>query len=160
RRFLEEAQLTAQLQHPGVPAVYEVGALPDGRPFCAMKLVEGTTLAELLARRKSPSEDPARWLAVFEQVAQTVSYAHSRGVAPRDLTPANVRAAGPFGEVQVMDWGHAKRTGAGGQGPGAREEERATAPRTQAGAVVGVPAYLAPEQARGDLPRVDERADV
>src|SRR5262249_25072680 len=96
-----------QLQHPGVPPVHEIGRMPDGRPFLAMKLIEGRTLADLLAERKSPSDDLPRFLMVIEQVCQTVAYAHSRSVIHRDLKPANVMV-GAFGEVQVMDWGLAK----------------------------------------------------
>src|SRR5262249_33420648 len=101
-RFVEEARITAQLQHPGIPAVYRVGALPDGRPFLAMKLIKGQTL-DTLQKANAPL-DP---LAVFEAVAQAVGYAHAHGVIHRDLKPANVMV-GNFGEVQVMDWGLAK----------------------------------------------------
>src|SRR4051794_3397427 len=104
RRFVEEGQITGQLQHPGVPAVHEIGALPDGSPFLAMKLVKGVTLADLLA---GPAPDRGRLVAVFLQVAQAVGYAHSKRVIHRDLKPANVMV-GQFGEVQVMDWGLAK----------------------------------------------------
>jgi serine/threonine-protein kinase len=107
RRFLEEAQVTGQLQHPGVPPVHELGRLEDGRPFFAMKLIKGRTLVDLLHERKSPAEDLPRWLAIFEQVCQTLGYAHSKKVIHRDLKPANVMV-GAFGEVQVMDWGLAK----------------------------------------------------
>ena len=111
-RFAEEARVAGRLQHPGVPPVYEVGLLPDGRPFIAMKLIEGSTLARLLADRQGPSADLPRFLAVFEQVCQTVGYAHSKGIIHRDLKPLNVMV-GAFGEVQVMDWGLAKRVDRG-----------------------------------------------
>jgi eukaryotic-like serine/threonine-protein kinase len=97
-RFVEEAQITGQLQHPAIPPVYEVGAFPDGRPFLAMKLIRGRTLAELLRERPSPAHDLPRFLAVFGQVCQAVAYAHSRRVVHRDLKPANVMV-GAFGEV-------------------------------------------------------------
>src|SRR5262245_59156647 len=90
RRFTDEARITAQLQHPGVPAVYRVGALPDGRPFLAMKLIKGRTLAALLAERPDPAADRGRFVAVFEQVCQAVAYAHSLRVIHRDLKPSNV----------------------------------------------------------------------
>ena len=106
-RFVEEAQICGQLQHPGVVPVYELGRLPDRRPFFAMKLVKGQTLAALLAGRSSPADDLPRFLAIFEAVCQTVAYAHARGVIHRDLKPSNVMV-GSFGEVQVMDWGLAK----------------------------------------------------
>src|SRR5262249_41448568 len=107
--FLEEAQVCGQLQHPGVPPVHELGTLPDGRPFFAMKLVKGHTLAELLRRRSPGADAPGSpvFLHIFEQVCQTVAYAHSQGILHRDLKPANVMV-GAFGEVQVMDWGLAK----------------------------------------------------
>jgi serine/threonine-protein kinase len=106
-RFLGEARLAGRLQHPGVAPVYEMGRLGDGRPFFAMKLIEGRTLAGLLAERPSPAHDLPRFLRHFEAVCQVVGYAHSRGVLHRDLKPANVMV-GAFGEVQLMDWGLAK----------------------------------------------------
>jgi serine/threonine-protein kinase len=107
RRFLREARVTDHLQHPGVVPVHGQGRLTDGRPYFTMKLVRGQTLAALLAARPGPEHDLPRFLAVFEQVCQTLAYAHSKGVIHRDLKPANVMV-GAFGEVQVMDWGLAK----------------------------------------------------
>lgn len=176
RRFIEEAQIAGQLQHPGVAPVYELGELADHRPFFSMKLVKGQTLAALLADRSSPSDDQARLVTVFEQVCQTVAYAHARGVVHRDLKPANVMV-GAFGEVQVMDWGLAKLLPATGERAEAARGEphaaefwsaltdeaqtRAAADSvTQLGTVLGTPAYMAPEQARGENERVDERTDV
>ena len=164
-RFLEEARIAGGLQHPGVPPIHDIGTAPDGRPYLVMRLIEGSTLAELLRQRPDPSHDLPRFLKVFEQVAQTVAYAHSRGVLHRDLKPQNVMS-GAFGEVQVMDWGLA-RLGAGGRETGAGTEPDGIAvPRTgirettQAGTVIGTPAYMAPEQARGETDRLDARADV
>jgi serine/threonine-protein kinase len=170
QRFREEAQITGQLQHPGIPPVHEVGVLHDGRPFFAMKLVKGQTLAQLLARRASPAEDLPRFLTIFEQVCQTVAYAHARGVIHRDLKPSNVMV-GAFGEVQVMDWGLAKvlTRGDGKQeGPlgGLAEEStvirtaRSGADLSRAGSVLGTPAFMPPEQANGEGDWLDERADV
>src|SRR5262245_56800560 len=116
RRFLEEARIAGQLQHPGVVPVYGLGELPDGRPYFQMKVVKGRTLAEQLAARKEPAEDRGRFLKVFEQVCQALAYAHSKGVLHRDLKPANVMV-GAFGEVQVMDWGLAKVLASGGREP-------------------------------------------
>ena len=110
QRFLGEARITGQLQHPGIPAVHELGTLADGRPFLAMKLIKGSTLEALLKHRPDPAADRGRLLAVFEAVCQAVGYAHAHGVIHRDLKPANVMV-GAFGEVQVMDWGLAKVLG-------------------------------------------------
>ena len=86
RRFLEEAQITGQLQHPGIPAVHQTGTTPDGRPFLAMKLVKGRTLAELLKDRADPAVDRGRFLAIFEHVCHAVGYAHAHHVIHRDLS--------------------------------------------------------------------------
>jgi serine/threonine-protein kinase len=169
RRFLEEAQITGQLQHPGVVPVHQVGRLADGRPYFTMKLVRGQTLATLLQARANPGQERARFLAVLQQICQTLAYAHDRRVVHRDLKPANVMV-GAFGEVQVMDWGLAKVLAGAGAGP-ARLSSPDPSPictvRTdspdqlsQAGTVVGTPAYMAPEQARGEVERLDERCDV
>src|SRR5262249_9144964 len=115
-RFLEEAQITGQLQHPGVPPVYEVGSLEDGRPFFAMKLVKGQTLDALLRPSQDRAADRPHLLTVFGQVCQALAYAHSRGVLHRDLKPANIMV-GAFGEVQVMDWGLAKVLNSGRPAP-------------------------------------------
>src|SRR5262249_45362635 len=107
RRFLEEGRITGRLQHPGVVPVYGLGRLADGRPYFTMKLVQGRTLAELLAERSRPGAGRPRLVKVFEQVCQALAYAHAQGVIHRDLKPSNVMV-GAFGEVQVMDWGLAK----------------------------------------------------
>src|SRR5262249_38173671 len=114
RRFVGEARLAGQLQHPGVVPVYDVGRLSDGRPFFTMKLIQGRTLTELLAERPDPAHDLPRFLRYFEAVCQAVGYAHSKGIIHRDLKPLNVMV-GAFGEVQVMDWGLAKRLGEGAE---------------------------------------------
>jgi Flp pilus assembly protein TadD/tRNA A-37 threonylcarbamoyl transferase component Bud32 len=172
RRFVEEAQIGGQLQHPGIVPVHELGRFPDGRLFIAMKLVKGRTLAALLEARKEPAEDRSRFLSVFEQVCQTVAYAHARGVVHRDLKPSNVMV-GSFGEVQVMDWGLAKVLEDGGiadEGKARRAVNDSSAVRTlrtgsnagesRAGSVLGTPGYMSPEQARGIQDTLDERADV
>src|SRR5262249_48527260 len=89
RRFLTEAQISGMLQHPGVVPVYELGRLPDERPFLAMKLVQGRTLAVMLKDRKTAGLDP-RLIGIFMQVCQTLAYVHSQGVIHRDLKPANI----------------------------------------------------------------------
>jgi serine/threonine-protein kinase len=172
RRFVEEAQIGGQLQHPGIAPIHELGRLPDGRIFIAMKLVRGRTLAALLEARAGPEENRSQLLSVFEQVCQAIAYAHSRGVIHRDLKPSNVMV-GAFGEVQVMDWGLAKVLDQGGvadEERALRGSEEATSIRTlrcgsealesRVGSVLGTPSYMAPEQARGELDTLDERADV
>jgi tetratricopeptide (TPR) repeat protein len=163
-RFLAEARVTGKLQHPGIPPVHEIGRLDDGRPFLTMKLIEGRTLQALLRERPSPSEGLPRFVAVFGQVCQAVGYAHSRGVVHRDLKPHNVMV-GAFGEVQVMDWGLAKTLASRGREPpepasGASQRPSGPLDGTGAGTILGTPAYMAPEQARGETDRLDERADV
>src|SRR5262245_33475071 len=107
RRFVEEAKVAGGLQHPGVVPIHDHGTAPDGRPFFVMKRVQGRTLSELLRARPDPDHEQPRFLKIFEQVCQTIAYAHSQGVIHRDLKPSNVMV-GEFGEVQVMDWGLAK----------------------------------------------------
>lgn len=162
--FRYEAEITARLQHPGIPPMHDLGMLPDGRPFLAMKLIQGQTLHELLKTRDSLSDDLPRWLQIFEQVAQAVGYAHSQGIIHRDLKPLNVMV-GEFGEVQVMDWGLAKLIGAAeqpeiersGDQPQA-DDERPFA--TLPGDVKGTLQYMPPEQARGEVSELDARSDV
>src|SRR5262249_9359093 len=110
QRFLSDARITGRLQHPGIPAVHQVGTRADGRPFLAMKLIQGTTLEAILKQRPDPSADRGRLLAIFEAVCQAVGYAHAHHIIHRDLKPANIMV-GAFGEVQVMDWGVAKVLG-------------------------------------------------
>src|SRR5882724_10211312 len=168
QRFLEEAQIMGQLQHPGVPAIHGLGSLVDGRPFLAMKQVKGRTLSALL-KEKGPADLP-RFLAIFAQICQTIAYAHSRGIIHRDLKPANVMV-GAFGEVQVMDWGLAKLVVAGGNAAAPAETQHQgtstlfvlrspDSDQTAAGSVLGTPAYMPPEQARGEVETLDERSDV
>jgi serine/threonine-protein kinase len=171
RRFMQEAQIMGQLQHPGIAPVHELGRLGDGRVCFAMKLIQGRTLADLLAERTGLAENQARFLQLFEQVCQTLAYAHARGVIHRDLKPANIMV-GAFGEVQIMDWGLAKvLTGsalddesdsAGVFGTVAIRTvlTEGRADLSHAGLVIGTLAYMAPEQARGEHDQVDERVDV
>jgi tetratricopeptide (TPR) repeat protein len=166
-RFLEEAQITAQLQHHGIPPVHQSGTLPDGRPFLVMKLIKGHTLGQELKARANPAADRGRFLAVFEQVCQAVACAHEHQVIHRDLKPSNVMV-GAFGEVQVMDWGLAKPlaapaarpVGTPASGSEVRTLRDTGGTYTQAGSMMGTPAYMPPEQAGGEIDKVDERADV
>lgn len=156
-RFTEEARITGQLQHPAIPPVHDLGVLPDGRAYLAMKLIRGRTLAALLRERADPAQERLRFLAIFEQICHGVGYAHAHGVIHRDLKPANVMV-GSFGEVQVMDWGLAKIIVAGDDV--VREVRDANADATQYGAVLGTLAFMAPEQARGEIEAVDAQSDV
>ena len=178
-RFVEEAQIGGQLQHPGIVPVYELGQFADQRPFFTMKLVKGQTLTAILADRNDMTTDRPKLLGIFEQVCQTIAYAHSKGVIHRDLKPSNVMV-GAFGEVQVMDWGLAKVLAKGGVADELKSKlEQATVhsvirtlrsegsdasdgvgSETHYGSVMGTPAYMSPEQALGEVDRLDERADV
>src|SRR5689334_22830123 len=119
RRFLVEAQITAQLQHPGIVSVHDRGELPDGRLWFTMEEVRGRTLRDVLDELHAEGfgATPSGWtfrraVDAFARIAQAMAYAHSRGVVHRDLKPENLMV-GEFGEVLVMDWGLAGRVGAG-----------------------------------------------
>lgn len=171
-RFRIEAKITGQLQHPGIPPVYELSQLIDGRPFMTMKLVKGRTLRELLKERTGVDEDLGRLIAIFEQLCHTVGYAHAHRLIHRDLKPSNVMV-GAHGEVQVMDWGLAKRLddvsseatiAADPNETLELETEIGTSPpegpETQTGSVLGTPAYMPPEQAAGEVRKLNARSDV
>jgi serine/threonine protein kinase len=151
-RLRREAAVLARLEHPGIVPVHDVGTLPDGRAFYVMKLVRGERL-DAAAVRTRPLEERVR---VARRVCDAVAFAHDRGVVHRDLKPSNVMI-GAFGEVLVLDWGVARVRDAAAAAddppPGARAG-------TAAGTVLGTPGYMAPEQARGEAARADERADV
>ncbi|MHC4579384.1 MAG: protein kinase domain-containing protein [Planctomycetota bacterium] len=171
QRFVEEAQIGGQLQHPGIVPVYELGLNAHKQPYFTMKLVKGQTLSALLAKRETPAQDRRRFLAIFELVCQTMAYAHARGVVHRDLKPSNVMV-GAFGEVQIVDWGFAKVLRHGGVEDERRVREKpdttivetvrsgSVGSESQAGSVMGTPAYMPPEQALGNVDRLDERSDV
>ena len=158
RRFVREARVTANLQHPAVVPVYEIGKWPSGEPFYAMKLVAGKSLAQVIEHAKDLDERLAR-LPVVATVADALAYAHGQRVIHRDLKPANV-IVGEFGESIVIDWGLAKLLDDDDQPDGVRPAvvTLPTDDRTLVGTVLGTPYYMPPEQASGQT--VDERADV
>jgi serine/threonine-protein kinase len=138
---IREARILAQLEHPGIVPVHDAGTLPDGRVFYAMKLVQGARLDEW--SRKVTSLHDA--LNIFRKVCQAVAFAHAHGVVHCDLKPENI-IVGPFGEALVMDWGIARHF-----------RDRSA---DDSGLVIGTACYMPPEQARGELSRIDGRSDV
>jgi PAS domain S-box-containing protein len=168
-RFLQEAQITGQLEHPGIVPVYELARHPEsGQPFYTMRLVRGRTLTQgsrdFHRHRQAGRADPlalVELLGAFVAVCQTVAYAHSRGVLHRDLKGENA-ILGDFGEVIVLDWGLAKVLGKAEEegGTGGTPWLDADAGHTLQGDVVGTPAYMAPEQAEGRLDLIDSRTDI
>jgi WD40 repeat protein/serine/threonine protein kinase len=153
--FNREARITARLPHPGIPPVHALGALAGGQPYLVMKLIRGETLERILKKSSDLTGERGRLLAAFEQICQAVGYAHSKGIIHRDLKPSNVMV-GAFGEVQVMDWGLAKEISGSEDSEGESVEPEPGL--TVAGQLKGTPAYMAPEQARGE--EVNARADV
>jgi serine/threonine protein kinase len=135
--LLAEAKILGRLEHPGIVPVHDAGRLADGRVFYVMKLVRGDRLDAAVVSRTLNDR-----LDLFQRICEAVAFAHARGIVHRDLKPQNVML-GPFGEVLVMDWGVATAAG--------------TLP--EAGAVVGTPGYMAPEQEH-DARTVDARADI
>jgi PAS domain S-box-containing protein len=175
-RFLQEARITARLQHAGVVPVYDLHRMAENGLFFTMMFVHGASLKDLLKKRATPSSDLPRFLTVFEKICQTMAYAHAQEVIHRDLKPSNF-IVGDFGVVRVMDWGLAKllveRRVAGGAAETSGDGEPATAAlapvprpggaspsRGTLGGAMGTLAYMAPEQARGESALVDKRADV
>jgi serine/threonine protein kinase len=177
-RFLFEAEVTAGLEHPGVVPVHGLGQYPDGRPYYAMRLIRGESLKEAIARLhpagaataavapEGPARDLRALLRRFLDVCDAIAYAHSRGVLHRDLKPANIML-GQYGETSVVDWGLAKRlgrsdldAGTGGEEGWLRPRSADGSPGTQPGGVSGTPAYMSPEQARGEVDRLGPATDI
>ncbi len=157
-RLAREAQVTAGLEHPGIVTVHDSGLTEDGRPFYTMRLLRGRALSAVLAERPQLA-DRLALVRHYLDACNAVAYAHAEGVVHRDLKPANIMVGG-FGETQVVDWGLACRVGDIQPAPVLGETRLQTrrASATETGAVLGTPAYMAPEQARGE--RSDPRVDV
>ncbi len=169
-RFVEEAQLTGQLQHPNIVPVYELALDEQGEVFYTMKYVKGTTLQAILRAIRKGNEEIAKkyplaaLLAIFQKICDAMAYAHSMGVVHRDLKPDNVMI-GEYGEVLVMDWGLAKKVAqAGGEDPPAGAQEMPASDlrgfQTLSGLIVGTPPYIPPEAARGEIAGIDPRSDI
>jgi serine/threonine protein kinase len=179
-RFINEARITGRLEHPHIVPVHTLGADEHGLPFYTMKLVRGSTLKDVLNALAHGEEEAIRTyplsnlLTIFQKVSDGIRFAHSQRIIHRDLKPDNIML-GSYGEVLVMDWGLAKDIGLSGNGqqiPGSPSEDGPTLgastaelpesldPHTLIGDVLGTPQYMPPEQARGDVDRLDERADI
>lgn len=182
-RFIAEAQITAQLEHPGIVPVYELSIDSNRNVFYTMKLVRGLTLVDILNGIKLQDQSYIekytllRLLNIFLKVCEAVSFAHSKGVVHRDLKPDNIMV-GDYGEVLLMDWGLAKILASPNQKLSA-DQEHETAPsrggeidsiaadeglqgtvKTASGQILGTPGFMSPEQALGKIDEIDERTDV
>lgn len=178
-RFLDEALVTGQLDHPGIVPLHEMGIDVQGRMQFTMKMVRGIDLSEVVTDMREDRSEGAlqRVLDIMVKVCDAVGYAHSKGVVHRDLKPSNIRV-GRFGEVYVMDWGLARVVGQEGADlrvqlpvehsgdvqsvrPRISSDTSADSPLvTMDGDVIGTPAFMPPEQALGRLDEIDERSDV
>jgi len=155
-QLAHEARIIAQLEHPGIVPVHDIGILPDGRRFYTMKLVQG----QRLDQHRSALATLADRLRVFLRICEPVAFAHAHGVLHRDLKPQNIMV-GPFGEVLVMDWGLSKLLGTGASNaPAGAAGDAAPFEGTEHGTVMGTPGYMSPEQAKGEVHGMDIRSDI
>ncbi len=160
-RFLREARITGQLDHPNIVPVYELGRRADGSLYYTMRVVRGRTLAQALDEAKTLSARLSL-LDHFIGLCQAIAYAHSRGVVHRDIKPDNVMI-GEFGETVVLDWGMAKAQDGEPEDhaqPSSQVKDPLRLDLTLDGSLCGTPTHMSPEQARGAIHDVDERSDV
>jgi serine/threonine-protein kinase len=170
-RFVLEAEITGGLEHPGIVPVYGLGTHAGGRPYYAMRFIKGDSLKEVIARFHTDrtlmndsgrrSIERRKLLRRFTDVCDAIDYAHSRGVIHRDLKPANI-IVGKHGETLVVDWGLAKSIGRADPSVGEQTitPSHSGSSETQPGSALGTPAYMSPEQARGELHRLGPQSDV
>ncbi|MCU1282387.1 MAG: Serine/threonine protein kinase PrkC, regulator of stationary phase, partial [bacterium] len=167
-RFAEEIRAVGQLEHPNIVPIHDVGVDAEGRYVFVMKYVEGETLESIIGKLRAGDEGYQRRytaeyrLQICNEILRGVEHAHALGIVHRDLKPANIMV-GALGEVVIMDWGLAKRIGEAeprAVGAAPADDERARLFQTQVGALLGTPAYMAPEQAEGRLDAIDARSDV
>ena len=164
RRFLEEARVTGQLEHPNIVPVHELGTDDEGVLYFSMKLVQGDTLGQQIAASGERRLEPdvlAHFLQVLVKVCEAVSFAHSKGVVHRDLKPANIMV-GEFGQVYLMDWGIARIADEDSTEGVTLHRAETTPPPDDApvDTIVGTPRYMAPEQAEGRHDLIDAQTDV
>jgi serine/threonine protein kinase len=153
-RLLHEARVIAQLEHPGIVPVHDVGTLPDGRMFYTMKLVQGQRLDQHVSTLTTLTER----LRLFQRVCEPVAFAHAHGVLHRDLKPSNIMV-GPFGEVLVMDWGLSKLLDDSCE-TNSTSSKPEISTDTEHGAALGTPGYISPEQANAITAEVSYPTDV
>jgi len=172
RRFIEEAQITGQLEHPNIIPVHELGALGQDQLYFSMKLVQGESLGTILENTRDCDEAYVEkysrfvLLTIFRKVCDAVAYAHSKQIIHRDIKPDNIMV-GDYGEVLLMDWGLARRERRGigeddesADRPGKAIDKADDELKTQYGVVKGTPVYMAPEQAKGQVNEIDHRSDI
>ena len=165
RRFFREAEITSQLEHPGVVPVYTLGQFENGRPFYVMRFIRGTSLQKAIDRFHFPTTEELlgrvvtfrRLLRQFIDVCNTIAYAHSRGVLHRDIKPSNIML-GEFGETLVVDWGLMKSESS--QTSEDSNGESSQCDRTQDGAILGTPEFMSPEQAAGKNDELGPKSDI
>ncbi|MBL8678730.1 MAG: serine/threonine protein kinase [Myxococcales bacterium] len=172
-RFAEEVRVVGALEHPGIVPVHDVGVDEHGQHYAVLKFLDGETMETVIEKLKEGSPEHVRRFSydyraqVFLKVLEAVRFAHARGYIHRDIKPANIMI-GPYGEVTVVDWGIAKKIGTKdkpasdsatpGDADATRDDQRLI--RTRAGAVIGTPLYMSPEQASGKNDELDERSDI